>query len=36
MSLAYAALAQSVAEDSAFRRRRRLQPVGGAVYRPPL
>ncbi len=30
MSLAYAALAQSVAEDSAFRRRRRLQPVGGA------
>ncbi|PWC35928.1 type I-U CRISPR-associated RAMP protein Csb1/Cas7u [Azospirillum sp. TSO35-2] len=29
MTLTYAALTQAVANDSAFRRRRRLQPVGG-------
>ena len=29
MSLSYAALVQSVADDSAFRRRHRLQPAGG-------
>lgn len=29
MTLTYDALAQSVSEDSAFRRRRRLQPIGG-------
>jgi CRISPR-associated protein Csb1 len=29
MPLSYSALVQAVADDSAFRRRRRLQPVGG-------